>query len=153
MQIPVTTDREHTRTVLTRIIGEASPQLGTISSVYLKPVDDTKKRKYIAQYGTSGKNFGDLKSLAESELAGAANGDILLDFDASETASTQPETFNSLLDELDDIFDFGNASEESSINATNAQNQSNTRDMQRLKLDDSRDGTTSSHTQDLLDLF
>ena len=128
-------------------------QLGTISSVYFKPVDDTKKRKYIAQYGTSGKNFGDLKSLAESELAGAANGDILLDFDASETASTQPETFNSLLDELDDIFDFGNASEESSINATNAQNQSNTRDMQRLKLDDSRDGTTSSHTQDLLDLF
>ncbi|CAD1779494.1 similar to Saccharomyces cerevisiae YKL135C APL2 Beta-adaptin, large subunit of the clathrin-associated protein (AP-1) complex [Maudiozyma barnettii] len=129
-------------------------QLGTISSIYFKPMDDSMRKQLQHQNIIKGKHFDELQSLAKNELESKNNDDILLDFDSesvNQNTSGQNQN-NNLLSDLDDLFDFGATS--SSNN--NQRSETATEDMNKLSLnntDSSKLNATSLNTDDLLNLF
>ncbi|SMN18843.1 similar to Saccharomyces cerevisiae YKL135C APL2 Beta-adaptin, large subunit of the clathrin-associated protein (AP-1) complex [Maudiozyma saulgeensis] len=128
-------------------------QLGTISSVYFKPMDDSMRKQLQHQNVIKGKHFDELQSLAKNELESKNNDDILLDFDSesvNQNTSAQTQN-NNLLSDLDDLFDFG-ATATPNNNSTPG---TVTEGMKNLSLnnDASKSNTTSSNTEDLLNLF
>lgn len=128
-------------------------QLGTISSIYFKPMDHSMRKRIQHQNVIRGKHFDELQNLAKNELESKNNDDILLDFDSESvnTSATGNTPNNNLLGDLDDLFDFG----PSSTSNTNAGGDI-TSGLAKTTLNDSGNASKPSNstaTQDLVDLF
>lgn len=139
-----------TSEVLEKLLG----QLGTISSIYFTPMDDSMRKKLQHQNIIKGKHLNELQDLAKNELENKTNDDILLDFDSESVSTATNQTQNNnLLGDLDDLFDFGTPSTTNG----NLSSGSATEGMNQLSLgnknSDKTSETTNSNTQDLLNLF
>ncbi|EDO19613.1 hypothetical protein Kpol_1018p152 [Vanderwaltozyma polyspora DSM 70294] len=136
-------------------------ELSTISSIYFKPISENKKQYSLRQKVVKGKHLDELKDLAKSEIAQNANEDVLLDFDNDDDDANNLMKGNgssNLLEELDDLFNFGSGS--TNENKEEEEEDTSLKDpMQNLKLNGSGSSNTggeptaSSNTQDLLNLF
>lgn len=136
--------------VLEKLLNE----LSTISSIYFKPQSDRAKSYVQHQNVVRGKHLDELKDMAKNEIAKNMNDDVLLDFDDdggsnSQTSGTNGNASSNLLEDLDDLFDFGTTS-------TNGNNVGDiNQGMKDVSLQSQKDKTksTSTTTQDLLNLF
>ncbi|CCF57942.1 hypothetical protein KAFR_0D02940 [Kazachstania africana CBS 2517] len=119
------------------VLEELLMELGTISSIHLRPADKRKRKNFQNQHIIRGKHLDELQYLAKNELESKVNDDVLLDFDSDESAGiNNPSTS---LNDLDDLFDFGGSND-------------NAESMKNLTLSNKTENTSST-TNDLLDLF
>lgn len=135
--------------VLERLLG----QLGTISSIYFKPMDHSKHKRLQHQNIIRGKHIDELQNLAKNELESKNNDDILLDFDSESvvTNTTGNPQNNNLLGDLDDLFDFGPSTTSNSTPTGDI-----TSGLAQTTLNDTTSTSKPSNTtatQDLVDLF
>lgn len=130
--------------VLEKLLSE----LGTISSIYFKPLNDKRRRAIQHQSSIQGKPLNELEDYAKNELTNMGNEDVLLDFDSEVPASNDNSSnSNNLLGDLDDLFDFSSSSNAPPI-------ESATNGVKALSMDANNvTSKSSSNTQDLLDLF
>ncbi|KAK5778834.1 Apl2p PWA37_001267 [Arxiozyma heterogenica] len=128
-------------------------QLGTISSIYFEPLtedilnESRKRRSQMNQNIIKSQKLNDLQDIARNELLDGHE-DVLLDFgdeDDSSSNMASSNNNNNTLKELDDLF--GNITQDVK-NLNISQQQSNTDSNQAPSAN-----TTTSNTQDLLDLF
>lgn len=131
-------------------------QLGTVSSIYFKPIDQSRRRRMQRQNIIRGKHFNELQSLAKNGLENTMNDDVLLDFDSEPATTATNTTGTNLLGDLDDLFDFSTTSATDVTDSAKA-----TEGINKLALNSTNGNntatnttsTTSTTTQDLLDLF
>ncbi|CCE64121.1 hypothetical protein TPHA_0G02830 [Tetrapisispora phaffii CBS 4417] len=130
-------------------------ELSTISSITLKPQVDNKNKYAQHQRVIRGKHLDELKDIAKNELAYNMNDEVLLDFDDNDnddnysSNNSNPIQNSSALDDLDDLFNFGN---NTNSNADGSAIEQGIYDLDIHKKDN-HDQETSSNTQELLDLF
>lgn len=127
-------------------------ELGTISSIYFKPLDDDaidasrKRRQIVNDNIMHGKQLKELQDIAKNELSGGHD-DVLLDFgDDESNFNNNNSNSGSALNDLDDLFSNMNQG----VNDLNISQQISSSNASSEKKNNNQNTT---NTQDLLDLF
>ncbi|KAG0662595.1 beta-adaptin [Monosporozyma unispora] len=127
-------------------------ELGTISSIYFKPLDDDtvnasrKRRQIVNQNIIHGKQLNELQDIAKNELSGGHE-DVLLDFgDDDSNFINNNSNSGSALNELDDLFSNMNQG----VNDLNISQQTLST---TASSENTNKTSNATNTQDLLDLF
>ncbi|CCH59726.1 hypothetical protein TBLA_0B09110 [Henningerozyma blattae CBS 6284] len=130
------------------ILKKLIQELATISSITFRP-QATNAKKYVRpETVVKGKKLDELKNIAKNEIV--KNDEVLLDFGDDATEENNKNT--TTLDDLDDLFNFGTVLPKESNSGTNLES-----DFNKLGINGGRQDTnttsTSTTTQDLMDLF
>ncbi|SCV00477.1 LAMI_0G05314g1_1 [Lachancea mirantina] len=140
-EIPTTLD-----TFSPELLETLLSELSLLSSVYFKPAAAMHRQAVRSEGKLKGKQMHELESLAQGEILKNMNEDNLLDMDTDFLSSntTSNDTNGTALNELKDLFHLDSSQQPKSNQIEQGMN--------NLTLN-KKNGSQSTNTQDLLDLF